>query len=353
MRTRRRWNWLKRSLLSLFTLALVTACQHPFSQDSPVRQNAGNLPEQTTSCRVVTHELGTTEVCGQPQRIAVLSPHILDIILALGAQPAAYAESASLNLETFDQPKAQILFLGERVTTQPVNLGDRKNPSLEKLALTQPDLILGEDWLNGRQYPLLKQIAPTVLITDKKGDEHHWIHSIKPIAQALGQEQDVQPLIAAYEQQLATARSQLKPVVNAYPKVLILSADTTLRDMAIAADSTAGVLLEKIGFHLVLPESAASNGTRWMQPSVEVLPTLDADITIVIGWSASNLYHPENQLKAKWNQNPVLSAISAAKADRLFFVDYHLWGSITRGPITDQLILQELSKMLLPLVSNS
>lgn len=348
MRMRRGWNWLKRSLLIVMTFIVVTACQGSISH-SPVSREAST---PSNECRVVSHEMGETEICGQPQRVAALSPHILDSILALGVQPVAYAESTVLNLETFDRPSEQIPFLGEQVTTQPVNVGDRKNPSIEKLALIQPDLILGESWLNQSQYPLLSQIAPTVLVDDSNGNKQRWIYSIEPIAQALGQEQAVKQLIAKHEQQLAATRSQLQPVVTAYPKVLILSVNTLMNDVAIAADSTAGLLLEAIGFHLVFPGSVPPGEIRWLQTSLEVLPTLDADIVIVIGWDASDVYNPAEQLKNKWNQNPVLKEISDAMADRLFFVDYQLWGSITRGPITDQLILQKLPDMLLPLVSS-
>lgn len=352
MRTRRWWNWLKRLLLIVLTFALVAACQDPSSRHLPVSQNQTNLPDGTASCRVVLHELGKTEICGQPQRVAALSPHILDSILALGVQPVAYAEATVLNLETFDNPKAQIPFLGEYVTTQPVNVGDRKNPSIEKLALIQPDLILSESWLNQGQYQLLNQIAPTALVNDSNGNEQRWFYSIEPIAQALGREQAVKQLVTTYEQQLAATRSQLQPVIATYPKVLILAVNTSLNDVVIAADSTAGLLLEELGFDLVFPESASLGEQRWLPTSVEVLPNLDADIVLVIGWDASELYNPSEKLKNKWNQNPILKTISDAKADRIFFVDYQLWGSVTRGPITDQLILKKLPEMLLPLLSN-
>lgn len=341
-----RWqNWLKRSFPLFLTFLLVAACQGNMAE-SPVE----NAPAGSGECRVVTHEMGETEICGQPERVAALSPHILDSILALGVQPFAYAEVTALNLEKFDNPSEQIPFLGDRVTTQPVNVGDRKNPSLEKLSLIQPDLILGESWTSQAQYQLLNQIAPTLLFTDTKGNRQAWLYDIQPIAKALGREQEAEQLLAAHAEQLETVRSQLKPVVDAYPDVLILAVNTLMNDVAIAADSTAGRLLEEIGFHLVFPESVPPEETRWLQTSLELLPTLDADIVLVIAWDLADPYNPKDQLKAKWNQNPVLQTIPAAQSDRIFFVDYQLWGSVTRGPITDELILNELPEMLLPLL---
>ncbi|WP_228040041.1 ABC transporter substrate-binding protein [Nodosilinea sp. LEGE 07088] len=311
------------------------------------------VSDSVEGCRTVEHELGETEICGQPEKIAVLSPHILDIVLALGAQPAAYAETVALGVEKFDNPAEQIPYLGDRITTQPVNLGDRKNPSLEKLTLLKPDLILSEDWLARDNYRLLSQIAPTMLFTDEKSGAQHWRNDIDGIAKALGREEAAEEVNAEYLRQLAAARQSLAPLVETFPKILILSVNSEMTDVAIAADSTVGYLLEEIGFQLVFPEPIATGEMRWLQTSPEILPTLDSDIAIVIGWNASELYNPEAKLKEKWNQTPVFREVPAAKINRIFFVDYQLWGSITRGPITDQLILEKLPEMLLPLLSNS
>jgi ABC-type Fe3+-hydroxamate transport system substrate-binding protein len=70
----------------------------------------------------------------------------------------------------------------------------------------------------------------------------------------------------------------------------------------------------------------------------------------VIGWDAAEFYSPQERLKENWNKNPLLKAIPAARAERVLFVDYQLWGSMTRGPITDQLILQRLPELLSPLL---
>jgi iron complex transport system substrate-binding protein len=298
---------------------------------------------------MVSHDMGKTKLCGHPQRVAALSPHILDSMLSLGVQPVAYAEVATLALENFDNPSQQIPHLGDRVTTQPVNLGHRETPSLEKLMLVQPDLILGETWTSRDQYQLLNRIAPTLLFSDIKGNEQVWTNDIELIARALNREQEAKQLLAAYAQQVAEVKSQLKPVVDAYPNVLVLTVNTLMNDVAIAADSTAGRLLEEVGFHLVFPKSVQPGEARSLQASLEILPTLDADIVLVIAWDLSDLYDPEEKLKAKWDAMPILQTIPAAKAGRLFFVDYQLWGSVTRGPITDELILNKLSKFLSPM----
>lgn len=348
----RQWqNWLKRLLLALVAMGLVAACQRSTISNSPVNSSStAGAAVSTASCRVVTHQMGEMQICGQPQRVAALSPHILDSMLALGVQPIAYAEVTALNLEKFDNPSQQIPYLGSRVTTQPVNVGDRDNPSLEVLKLVKPDLILAESWTAQEEYHLLNQIAPTLLFSDIKENEQIWTHDIQPIAKALDREREAEQLLATHAQRVAEVRTQLQPVVAAYPNVLLVAMNTFMNDVAIAADSTAGRLLEEVGFHLVFPQSVAAGETRWLQTSLEQLPLLKADIVMVIAWDMSNPYNPKEQLKHKWDETPILKTIPAAQAGRIFFVDYQLWGSVTRGPITDELILKQLPEFLLPLL---
>ncbi|MEP1080170.1 ABC transporter substrate-binding protein [Leptolyngbya sp. PL-A3] len=335
--------WLVRSLLALSAFLLITACQDTVS----------NLPstplatlQSDTGCRMVTHELGETQVCGKPQRIAALSPHILDSILALGVQPLAYAEVMALPLNIFDRPHEQIPYLGDRVTTQPVNLGDRQSPSLEKLLLLKPDLILGESWNNEGIYPLLSQIAPTLLFSDIKGDHQSWKNDISGIAEAVDQESQVEKLFAKQQQTIEKTRAKLASILATHPKVLILSVDATLNNIMIHADSTAGALLKELGFELVSSQAIPGGDSGTIPISVEIVPTLNADHIIVMAWDPSNIYRPQDHLKTAWEKNPILQAHPASKMGRVYFVDYQLWGSVTRGPITDQLILETLPELL-------
>ena len=61
---------------------------------------------------------------------------MLSMMLALDVQPSAYAEAY---LVQFNNSSKQIPYLGNFVTTQPINLGDRNSPSLETLTLLKPD----------------------------------------------------------------------------------------------------------------------------------------------------------------------------------------------------------------------
>ncbi|MEM9807794.1 MAG: iron-siderophore ABC transporter substrate-binding protein [Cyanobacteria bacterium P01_D01_bin.56] len=335
-------------MLLLFVAVLSIACQSNSVEESPTAAETASAA--VGDCRIVAHEMGETEVCGQPQRVAVLSPHILDSVLSLGMQPFAYAQGSIVNSQTFDQPEVQIPYLGPYVTTQPINLGSRRSPSLERLAQLQPDVILGENWHIKDQYDFLSQIAPTLLFSDVGPDDHqHWRYNINGIAKALDREEQAEALLARYPEQIAVAREKLAPVIAAHPRVLAIAPDDLAGTIFFMGDSTAANLLREIGFEIVMSEASSLLPDSNLPISVEVLPQIETDLIFVMAWSENEPY-PREKIKEQWGNDPLLSKMFAFKDGRIFFLDYFLWASNTRGPITHQLILEELPKMLLPLV---
>jgi iron complex transport system substrate-binding protein len=257
----------------LLTAILIAACQGGMS-DKPNSQR--NLPP-STDCRVVEHAVGKTKICGKPQKIAVLEPKILSMMLALGEQPAAYADAYLVRSRQFDNPSQQIPYLGKYVTSQPINLGDRSQPSLESLTLLKPDLILG---LNYQDNQLFSAIAPTLLIDN----EQNWQDNIKIIAKALDSQKNISSIITSQQQQLARVRTQLAPLVNTHPRVLNIACSQSMNYIEVRYNGYTIELLEKIGFQTVLlPGIEPKLGLR-PQINLETLAQLDADIVIVNTW---------------------------------------------------------------------
>lgn len=294
--------------------------------------------------------MGVTEICGQPHKVAALTPHILDSILSLGVQPAAYAEIIDLKIQTYDNPTEQIPYIGRWVTTKPIVLGSRNSPSLERLTQLQPDLILGADWQRD-QYSLLSQIAPTLLFSDQKDPNktQSWEQDIEGIAQALGREAQVDEILVAHDEQIAQARTALQPVLQVYPRVFVLGFNFEATQIESEPESTVGRLLQEVGFEIVrLPGFLDARAAM----SIEVIPQIEADIIIVLSSNDNaSLTMPEGAMREKWAQNPLLNSIHVFQQDRVFFVDNYLWSGASRGPLSDQLILEKLPQMLLPLVN--
>ena len=346
-----------RSISFLFLLHLLAllgiACQSPKEQMPKEPSSEQSSTPAADNCRTVEHEKGETEICGQPQRVATLSPHILDNLLALGVQPAAHADSNVPSTPEFDQPEAQIPYLGRYITTQPVNLGLRDSPSIERLVQLEPDLIVGESWLSEKQYQLLSQVAPTMLFNDRPGAIQHWRYSIEGVAKAVDKETEAKALLGQYSEKIAATREQLAPVVAAYPNVMVIDSDTALSAISLSDDHTATNLLREVGFEIVSSESSSLVSGSNPQVSIEIIPQIETDLVFVMAWGDDNMLDPQKDTQQKWNDNPLLNQMSVAKEGRVFFVNYYLWGSHTRGPITERLILEQLPQMLLPLVDEA
>ena len=72
-------------VLSVFLGMAIASCQ---SQANKLETSTSNR----TDCRTIEHEAGETAVCGEPERIVVLGPYVLEPLLALGVQPIAYGD---------------------------------------------------------------------------------------------------------------------------------------------------------------------------------------------------------------------------------------------------------------------
>lgn len=354
--------WCLSRILKLLTLGLgvaflVVACS---PSDSQVSDRAtANL--NGTNCRMVQHDVGETQVCGQPKQIVALGPHILDLLLSLDMQPAGYAEVFPFHGDdSFNNPSEQIPYLGNRVTTQPLNLGDRSNPSIETLTRLRPDLILGEAGGLRQNYDLFSKIAPT-LLWEQRTAKGKWQENLRQLAQALGHEERAEAVIAEYNQQLAAARDELAPVVAKYPQVLLLGANQLVDIMVVNDSSYLGEVLEGVGFELVSPP-AQNKSELTTSISLETLPQLDdADLIFILGYDTSVrdqqqkatnavlnrvLDQQTGMIQQEWQNNAIAQSLKASQEDRVFFVTYYLWNGLN-GPIGAQLILDELRQLLL------
>lgn len=324
----------------LLTSILVVACHG----GSPQNLSVETERSPSADCRVVEHSVGKTTVCGKPQKVVALEPKLLSMMLALDVQPAAYADAYLVRSRQFDNPIQQIPYLGNFVTSQPINLGDRSQPSLETLTLLKPDLILG---LNSQEHQLLSAIAPTVLIDN----EQNWQENIKIVAKALDNQAKVPSIVTSHQQKLAQARTQLAQLVSTHPRVLNIACSLSMNYIEVTSQGDTIELLQKIGFQPVLLTDEERKLELRPQINLETLSQLDADIIIVSTWlehwnGKSTYSVPLEELKQIWAKNPLLHKSRAWKEGRVYFVDYTLWGGVVGPPIANYLILEQLPLLL-------
>ncbi|GGO30144.1 iron-siderophore ABC transporter substrate-binding protein [Deinococcus humi] len=287
----------------------------------------------TTYPVTLTHEAGTTTVQKRPLRVVALGPHALDLLLSLGVQPVGYGEASTyIKTPAFGSPIRDIKYLGSRITSSPVNVGDRFSPSLEILATLKPDLIIGENYALP-VYNQLSRIAPTLLF--KGIDRNEWQKTLPALARALDKEKVYSSILSKYNKSVQTTKSQLSSTIKNKRVLVIWTGGGPEKNTFTISDSNdwTGGLLKDLGFNVI------DGDKRDAAVSIEGLSAVDPDMVIVL---ASGTNTP-TRAKFDWNSSPLTSGLRASKANQIYYFDYHLFRRI-RGPIAAQLIERQLVK---------
>lgn len=331
-------------VLVFAVLAMMVTCQKELDVRTPP------TPSQQADCRTIEHQQGTTEVCGQPQRIAVLGPFVLEPLLALGIQPSSYADHVAWHQGDYDNPSQDIPYLGEFVTQPLINLGLASQPAIETLLKTKPDLILGTNFNNADQYQTLSKVAPTILLKWDEADTN-----LRVIAQAIGHPEKAQPLLTDMRQKVETYKDDFATFVAAHPNILLLSS-SQLQDIYVgnSAHGLCSSLLADLGFNLISPKGLKENQPGAPVPvSLEALTQAEADALILLGSDFNQSTHSKNfrehqlsSLKQVWEKNAIAQSLKASKAGRVYFIPAYLCLGLP-GPIGTELYLNELKQQLL------
>lgn len=336
-------------LVAIATSFMIFACNwvNPTSTDS-----ASEPVTAAADCRMVQHQMGETEICGRPQRIVALTPFMLELLLALDVQPVGYADVVAFHQGDYDNPSEQIPYLGDRITTQPVNVGLHHSPSTEKLLKVKPDLILATEFSQSH-YKTLSSIAPTLIFRAQEAETN-----LRAIAQAVDRADRAEQRLNQTEQLIAASRQEFAPIVASYPEITLLSSFDEAQPFNLITHYTSmcSALVKELGFQLVYPagmdEATLSNPT--IPISLETLPQLnDADSIVLLGvnfapnQSAQNFSEGQlRQVQQKWEKSAIAQSLTASKNERVYFVPaYTCYG--LPGPIGTELYLEELKEQLL------
>lgn len=334
----------KKFFILLFILGgTIASCQ---SQNS----NSENSTANQTDCRTVEHEVGETEVCGEPQRIAVLGPYVLEPLLALGVQPVAYGDHVAFHQGDYDNPSQQIPYLGSMITQPIANVGIAYEPSMEAIAQAQPDLIIGIE-ANAKHYDTLSQIAPTILLEYAETE-----NNLKAIATAVDRTQQAEQLLEETEKRITEAREAFVPVVAENPNILLITSSQLKEIAPLYSHTTCTSLPEQLGFKPVpIPGvETPEPGTSPPPISIETLPELNnADSIVVFGYDFGEGKKLNNfdrnqlsKIKQAWADNAIAQSMDASKAGRVYFIPTYLCAGLP-GAIGTELYLKELEQQFL------
>ncbi|WP_418907647.1 ABC transporter substrate-binding protein [Glutamicibacter endophyticus] len=262
----------------------------------------------------VTHARGTTEVPVDPQRVVVLEPVQLDTAVALGKEPVG----TTVVNETTGVPA----YLGEEAADI-AQVGTVMEPSLEKIAALNPDLIIGTESRHSALYEQLSDVAPTVYM---KTQADPWQENVALVAEALGDSEGAADLLGAYQQRCESIAQSYNTADTTVQ--LIRPRDTRLT--LYGPVSFAGSTLECAG--LSIPEH------DWEDISLDISPekVLDAkaDLVLVTSNDPTDPATMPDSIKA-----------NAESFENTHLVDFSYWIAGV-GPKGGMTVLDDLERIL-------
>ncbi|UAJ72233.1 iron-siderophore ABC transporter substrate-binding protein [Synechocystis sp. PCC 7339] len=333
------------STFMIFMTSLLISCNTTIDQSLPLQQS------NKKDCRIIEHKMGKTEICGQPERIVVLGPYLLESLLALNVQPIAYADHIGFHQRDYDRPTEQIPYLGKYINQSIANVGVAYMPSMEAIFKTKPDLILSLDD-NQEHYQTLSRFAPILMFSWNEPNEN-----LKKIAQAVNRKESAEKILEETAKKIAKAKDELAKTITDYPDILLLYAQD-LQELFINNNrGLCSSLVKELGFNLITISPSEASSNQRIPLSLEVLPQLNAaDSIIILGYDFQepsefknaqefNEYQLSN-LQQQWLKNPITQSMGASQADRVYYVPAYLCIGLP-GSISTELYLNELKKQLL------
>jgi iron complex transport system substrate-binding protein len=310
-------------LLLGFLAVSAIAIYNIFNNMSITSTHVTNDRSPVDNCRVIRHELGETCVPLKPQRIVALNPDVnLDPLIALCIKPVGY---------TIYNFKGKEVIPGVSLddVKEATNVGNAEQPSLEKIVMLQPDLILATKY---NEYKLLSAIAPTVLVplpnSDKPKDEAFFRENLRYVAKIFGEEAKAEEIIARYQKRIEELQQRLGKQLKQIEVSVIYYTQGLIYTPARNYDATADVLID-LGLRYKLPPPGVTF-------SIESIDEYNTDILFII-----NL---ERQPLSFFLQHPIFSRLKAFKNNRAYLVPPESWD--TRGISGANKILDDLFKYL-------
>lgn len=269
----------------------------------------------TPTTHAVEHARGTSEVPTEPLRVVVLEPVQLDTAVALGVVPVG---AAVLNAEA-----GVPAYLGEAAAGIE-SVGTVTEPSIEKIAALEPDLIIGTESRHSALYDTLDDIAPTVFMATQTDP---WTENVALVARALGDEDGAQTLLDTFAARCEEVATEHETAGKTAQLIRPRDGQLTLY----GPTSFAGSALECAGF--TTPERDWE-GSISVDLSPERVFEAQADLVLV---TTSDTADPATM--------PEALRSSATAFPSLHLVDQSFW--ITGvGPLGGMTVLDDLDRIL-------
>jgi iron complex transport system substrate-binding protein len=296
-----------------------------------VNYTTKQLEQAASECRVVQHLAGETCVPNNPKRVVTIASITLGNALILGIKPVASTSGEPEDLTSTYLSDQN--YLGNRVSGIK-NLGETYTPSLEKIALLNPDLILS--WQPARDiYPLLSQISPTIVAPWQAPPS--WRENFNFMAEALGKQEVAEQAWNHYYQRVEKLKIALGDRYR--DKKISITFFSSGIIVAQAKNSFPGSILEDVGLHRPKAQDIVTDGGGIPNISEETLKEIDGDILFVLTYDSID----KSTFEAM-QQKPLWKKLKAVQQGQVYPVDGSFW--VGNNLLAADAVIDDLYKYL-------
>ncbi|MGH2586211.1 MAG: iron-siderophore ABC transporter substrate-binding protein [Dehalococcoidia bacterium] len=300
----------RRGLLTgIVAAAVLTACGGA--------GDGGDAPAAESTTRAVNHAMGSAEVPVRPQRVVTLWRPTMAAAIQLGFDPVGAVGEAGTPMSGL------AAFLPDGYSVEKIGfVGAQGGFDVEKIAALKPDLIVGALTATGPErdrYPMLTQIAPTVLFT--WAGTTSWRQHVRDVAGALGVPEKADAIVADYNARVGAVRAAVGGgAANVMVSLVRVQGPGVMR--LETPLSFPGQVFADIGFGRPEAQRAPENkDADYIQISLERTRDADGDLIFVM-FNAGN--------EEAWRQiqaNPLWQGLGAQRAGKVFTAEYEWWGA--------------------------
>ncbi len=260
--------------------------------------------------RTVTDATGADIVIpAQPQSVATLHYAATETLMDLGLTPVGQGEYQEASV-----PQGWVDRLGE----VPVVATDE--PDIERLATTDPDLILAPNTLEPGVVDQLEDIAPVYQFTLRGGDRANWKQRVGEVADAVNRSAELTALDDAFIAEQTRISEEYSDVTDG-TTIATLSSFTENTAYLWGSGNMLGTIYDPLGLTWSADEDRViAENAEAAEPEAEVSLELvdkaagDADIVFV----TSNLRGEYDELSTALTDSPVFAQLPAAQAGNVY-----------------------------------
>lgn len=308
--------------MSLLVIFLVACGSDDDAEKTENDEEDSEEPQTVT----VEHELGTTEVDKNPEKVVVFDMGSLDTLDKLGIEVTGVPQQSVPD------------YLSKYEGDEYENVGGLKEPDFEKIAEIDPDLII----ISGRQgdmYDELQELGDTIFLgVDTDNYMESFEDNVNTIGEIFDKETEAADALDAIEEKIDKAKETAEEADK--NGLIILANDDKIS--AYGPSSRFGLIHDVVGVPAV--DEGIEVSTHGQNVSFEYVVEQDPDLLYVIDRGAA-IGEGESATKLIV-ENKLMEDTKAMQNDDIYYLDPEYWYLSGGGLISVEEMVNEIAESL-------